>query len=308
MNTKLLASLTTLVVILLGVSYFALGPEKNTLDEAEREALGGTYVKLSNGTTHYKLAGPPLGKVVVLVHGGTAPMWAWEYQTKVLNEAGFRTLTYDMFGRGYSDRPAVTYDRKLYQLQLLELVNELGITQKFDLVGASLGGATAVNFTANYPDRVDKLVIISPIVKNYKVPGIFKVPVLGELAARFIGIRKIIDRFGILITGHPDAERYSSLFVRQTTYKGFRQSLLSMLRNDALGNYMNAYVLLGQQKRQTLMVWGTADEEITKDMMDGVRSLIPTLTFESIDGAGHGLFIQDPEKVNPLVLKFLLSK
>jgi len=308
MKTKLLAGLTALLVILVAGSYVALSPEINTLDEAEREALGGAYVELSNGTTHYQLAGPPSGKVVVLVHGGTVPMWAWEHQTKVLSAAGFRTLIYDMFGRGYSDRPAVTYDRKLYQQQLLELVNELGITQKFDLVGASLGGATAVNFTASYPDRVDKLAIISPVFNNYKVSGIFKVPIIGELAARFIGIRKIINRFATLIDGHPDAKRYSSLFVQQTTYKGFRQSLLSMLRNDALGDYTNAYNILGKQKRQTLLVWGTADSEITSEMVQSIRSLIPEIAFESVEGAGHGLFIQEPEKINPLVLDFLLSK
>ena len=308
MKMRLLAGLTVLVLILLGVAYFALDPEKNTLDSDEREALGGTYVNLSDGTTHYELAGPDSGKVVVLVHGGTVPMWTWEYQTKMLHEAGFRTLAYDMYGRGYSDRPAIVYDRKLYQRQLLELVNELGITRKFDLIGASFGGATAVNFTASYSDRVDRLVIIAPIVKDYEVPGIFKVPVVGEFAARFVGIRTVIDRFEALIAGHPDAERYTSMFVEQTTYEGFQQSLLSMLRSDALGDYTNAYRVLGQQNRQILLVWGTADAEITQNMMDDVRSLIPTLTFEPIDGAGHGLFIQAPDTVNPLVLDFLLSE
>lgn len=308
MKMRLLAGLTVLMLILLAGAYWAVEPEKNTLDRNEREELGGTYVKLSDGTTHYELAGPASGKVVVLVHGGTVPMWTWEGQTRLLNEAGFRTLTYDMYGRGYSDRPAIVYDRELYQRQLLELVDELGITRAFDLIGASFGGATAANFTASYPDRVDRLVLIAPVVKDYAVPGLFKVPVVGELAARFVGIRTVIDRFEALVAGHPDAERYTTMFVEQTTYEGFQQSLLSMLRSDALGDYTNAYRVLGQQNRQILLVWGTADAEITQHRMDEVRSLIPTLTFEPIDGAGHGLFIQAPDTVNALVLDFLLAE
>lgn len=72
MKTKLVACLAALLAIIVAVSYYVLDPEKGTLDEAEREASGGTYVDLSDGTTHYQLAGPPSGKVVVLIHGGTA--------------------------------------------------------------------------------------------------------------------------------------------------------------------------------------------------------------------------------------------
>ena len=44
-------------------------------------------------------------------------------QVQTLKDAGFKVLSYDMYGRGYSDRPEVTYDQKLYQGQLLELID-----------------------------------------------------------------------------------------------------------------------------------------------------------------------------------------
>ena len=86
-----IAFIAILLIVLVGI-YYGLDPEKKSLDEGERKKLGGTYIKLSDGITHYKLSGPVDGKVVVLVHGGTVPIWTWNNQIKVLNDAGFRVL------------------------------------------------------------------------------------------------------------------------------------------------------------------------------------------------------------------------
>ncbi len=141
-----------LLILSIGI-YYMLDPEANELDEPERARLGGTYLKLSGGTTHYKFEGPVDGKVVVLVHGGTVPMWTWDKQVQSLRKLGYRVLSYDMYGRGYSDRPEITYDQDTYQKQLLELVDKLGLTKPFDLIGYSLGGGTVVKFTAHNPQR-----------------------------------------------------------------------------------------------------------------------------------------------------------
>jgi len=300
----LAAFFAILFTVLIGV-YYILDPENKKLDESEREKLGGTYINLSDGITHYKLTGPVDGKVVVLVHGGTVPEWTWNNQIKVLNDAGFRVLSYDKYGRGYSDRPTVTYDQELYKRQLLELVDKLELNQKFDLIGLSLGGATAVNFTAQYPDRVRKLILISPLINNFKVPTIFQIPVLGEFIARFIGTRIIVDRFTSLVKDNPDSETYKMLFVEQTTYKGFQRSLLSMLRNDAVRDYTNAYQILGKQNREILLIWGTGDTEITREMIKDIRSFLPHLQFKPVEDVGHGIVFQQPEIINTLIIDFL---
>jgi pimeloyl-ACP methyl ester carboxylesterase len=159
------------------------------------------------------LEGPDDGKVVILAHGGTVPIWTWDKQVHALNDAGFRVLSYDKYGRGYSDRPDVTYDQELYKRQLLELVDKLALTEPFDLIGLSLGGGTAVNFTARYPDRVRKLVMISPFINNFKVSFLFRIPVFGEFIARLIGIRVLVNRFVSLFEKNPESEKYTKLFV-----------------------------------------------------------------------------------------------
>ena len=301
---KLAAFFVILFLVLAGV-YYILDPEIKKLDETERKKLGGTYIDLSYGVTHYELTGPSNGKVVVLVHGGTVPLWTWDSQIKVLNDAGFRTLSYDKYGRGYSDRPGVTYDQQLYTNQLFELVDRLELTQKFDLIGLSLGGATAVNFTAQYPDRVQKLVLISPLIKNFRVPSVFQIPVIGEFTARVVGTRILIARFTSLFEDDPEFENYKARYVEQTTYKGFQRSLLSMLRNDALGDYTNAYKNLGKQNRDILLVWGTEDKEVTREMIKSIRSFLPNVDFKPVEGLGHGLLFQEPEIISSLIIDFL---
>ena len=298
--------LIALFVVAIGI-YLILDPEVNELSEATRTKLGGSYVKLSEGVTHYQLEGPPGAKVVVLVHGATVPMWNWDQQVQALTAAGFRVLRYEAFGRGYSDRPEVTYDQDLYRRQLRELVDKLGLTAPFDLIGLSLGGGTAVNFTARHPERVDKLVLISPLINNFKVPSFFGIPVLGKFLARLAGIRVIAKRFASLVGNHPESEKYTRLFVEQTTYKGFQQSILSMLRNNAVGDYRPAYQIVGRQKRDVLLIWGTGDTEVTRQMIADIKAFIPGLTFKPVEGAGHGIVFQKPETVSTLIISFLLN-
>jgi pimeloyl-ACP methyl ester carboxylesterase len=296
-----------LVLILTpAAAYLLMNPEKNVLDEATRNRLGGTYVKLSQGVTHYKLSGPDNGKTVVLVHGATIPIWTWDNLTAELSSSGFRVLSYDAYGRGYSDRPDVDYDQGLFKHQLLDLVDTLALKKPFDLVGLSLGAATAVNFTAQHPERVNKLVLIQPIINNVKAPTFFGIPVIGEFIGRFFGIRVIANRASKQFEGNPKAETYSRLFIEQTIYKGFEKSILSMLRHDAIGDYSDAYRAVGKQQREVLLIWGDQDSEVTPEVIDLIRSLIPHITFKPVTGVAHGIVFQRPDEVNRLIREFIV--
>ncbi len=294
-----------IAIVLIGI-YRISNPETTELDEAERARLGGTYVELSDGITHYKLEGRDGRGLVVLVHGGRVPMWAWDKQAQSLIHAGFRVLRYDMYGRGYSDRPEVTYNRELYQRQLLELVNMLDLPETFDLVGFSFGGATAVNFTAHNTSRVGKLVLISPVVNNFQVPSVFRIPIVGDFVARVFGVKMITQRFISSRQNDPQSGKYIELFREQTTYEGFQQSMLSLIRDGALvGDYTAAYRTVGSQKRDVLLIWGTEDTEVTKQMISRIHSLIPHLEYEPVEGVGHSILFQRPVTVSNLMIQFL---
>lgn len=301
---RLFAIISILIIVLIGI-YFILNKEVNELNNNEREKLGGTFIKLSDGYTHYNLSGKENDKLIVLVHGGTIPMFTWTRQVNVLNNAGYKVLIYDKYGRGFSDRPDVVYNQELYKRQLFELVNKLGFTKQFDLVGLSVGGGTAINFTAEYPKKVHKLILISPLINNFKLPFILKIPVIGEFIARIVGIKIITKRFLSLIKDSPNEKKYKELFIKQTTYKGFQRSLLSMLRYDAVKDYTKAYKIVGKQKREILLIWGENDTEITKGMIDDIRTLLPNVNFKPIENSGHGVVFNKYKIVNDLMIKFL---
>ena len=275
------------------------------IDAHTRSMLGGTYCELSDGVTHYRLSGPVDGQLVVLVHGATVPHWIWDALADCLSANGLRVLRYDQFGRGYSDRPGVAYNRALYERQLDELVHHLDLQDPFHLVGLSMGGATAVTYTAHHPDRVRRLVLIAPVINNFKVPPVLRLPVAGELVLRLVGQRFMRKRFAELTETLPDFERIQLKFVEQTAYKGFHRSFLSMMRNDALGSYDTVYRIVGQQDREILLIWGEEDAEISAEMIADVRRFMPNLHFRPVADAGHGIVLEKPDLVNDWILWFL---
>ncbi len=296
-----------IIVILPVVLYQIMNPEKDELNDAIRTRLGGSYISLSGGVTHYALEGPEMGQVVVLVHGGTVPMFTWDVVSPTLAAAGYRVLRYDMYGRGYSDRPPVTYNRNLYGDQLMELLDKLNLIEPVDLVGYSLGGGIVADFAARHPQRVRKLALISPVVYNFKTPQIFRIPVLGEFLARIVGIRTITRRANSMFEGTELYQRHANLFAEQTTFKGFQDSMLSMIRSDAIGDYRDSFESVGKQKRNVLLIWGARDAEIPEEVINTTRKLIPFVQFHDVRDAGHNIVFQKPHQITEIIDNFLRS-
>jgi len=289
------------------VLYQIMNPEKEELNGAVRSRLGGSYISLSGGVTHYAIEGPENGQVVVLVHGGTVPMFTWDAVSPALAASGYRVLRYDMFGRGYSDRPPVVYNRNLYRNQLLELLDKLNLKEPVNLVGYSFGGGIVADFSARYPQRVRQLAMISPVVYNFKTPRIFRIPVLGEFLARIAGIRTITKRANSMFEGTQLYRRHTDLFAEQTTFKGFQASMLSMIRSDAIGDYRDSFESVGKQKRNVLLIWVSRDPEIPEEVINTARKLIPDVRFHAVQDAGHNIVFQKPEQISTMLTNFLKS-
>lgn len=297
-----------IIVMLPVVLYQMMSPEKEELNDAVRSRLGGSYMRLSGGVTHYALEGPENGQPVVLVHGGTVPMFTWDAVSPALAGAGYRVLRYDMFGRGYSDRPPVTYNREFYRNQMLELLDKLNFKEPVDLVGYSFGGGIAADFSARHPERVRRLALISPVVYNFKTPRIFHIPVLGEFLARIAGVRTIKKRANSMFEGTQLYRRHADLFAEQTTFRGFQSSMLSMIRSDAIGDYRESFEMVGKQKKNVLLIWGALDTEIPEEVINTARKLIPDVKFQAVQDAGHNIVFRKPEQINAMLGDFLRDK
>lgn len=266
------------------------------------------FIQLSHGSTHYELQGPQSGALVVLLHGGSIPMWTWDQQVAALLAAGFRTLRYDMYGKGKSACPAVHYDRELFKTQLSELLERLDIREPIHLVGFSFGGATAANFTASRPEKVRTLSLISPVLRfeeGNAVVRTARLPLIGSFLVRFVFLKKAIQRASTLWAGAKDAERYSAEFRAQIERPGFARALLSFLRSDALGDYSRSYRELGESRRAALLVWGSHDEDVPARHIERIRSLLPLADYHELPGLTHGTVFQASAQVNRLLLAYL---
>ncbi len=278
--------------------------EVRVLDDATRTALGGRYIDLAVGKTHYELVGPEGAPVVVLVHGGTIPMWSWDHQMSALQDAGFRVLRYDQLGRGYSDRPDGPYDRALYRTQLEQLLDGLSLSGPLHLVGLSFGATVAVTFAAAHPDRVDRLVLLAPIVHHAEGQLLFhlaKVPGFGEWYARVISVPDSIVRARAFFPAS-EAARSTKRFDEQTRIAGFESALLSFARTDALGDYRPAHTAAA--KGRVLVLRGTDDHQVSDAHNDFLREAYGASLVE-VQGGGHGMHEVLADQINTHIAEFL---
>lgn len=277
--------------------------------------MGKDYVRLSEGLTHYEVSMPERGahvsphrsRTVVLVHGAMGPMCIWDNQFQALKAHGFKALRYDMYGRGFSDRPQVEYDRQLYVRQLNELLDFAYPGEIVDLVGISMGGATVINFASHYPDRVGRVVLIAPIIDGVRGMSLrrflVRIPLLGDLLFRAIGVSSAVRRATASVK---PSDHCKALLGNQTEYDGFERAFLSMLRSDVLGDYTEAYLSVGRQEgRDVLLIWGTADDTISENMIQKIKEAIPYVTEAKLDNVGHGAIFEKPAEVNALIMGFL---
>ena len=308
-RNAIIICVVVLLIIITPLSLYASADiETKELDDAARAQAGGAYVKLPEGVTHYELTGPDGGQVVVMLHGATIPMYLWDAQVEALTAAGYRVLRYDMYGRGYSDRPEGNYSQAFFRKQLADLLDALKIKQPVDLVGVSMGGALAVDFTAGYPDRVKDVVLIAPMINSIANDTNFKlmrIPVLGEFLTRLIAVKVMSDRAAQLMQKSPKAAEYARQFNDQTQFKGFEKASLAAARSDAWADYTADYEAVGKQGHNVLLIWGTADNDITPQMVQAMQMTIPNVQFKQLDGIGHDPQVEVPGRVNSLILDFL---
>ncbi|MGJ8656479.1 MAG: alpha/beta fold hydrolase [Akkermansiaceae bacterium] len=102
-------------------------------------------------------------KVIVLLHGKNFSGFYWERIAKDLVKKGYRVIIPDQIGFGKSSKPKA-YQYSLGQLALntKSLLDSLDL-KKYDIVGHSMGGMVATTFAVDYPEVLNKLILINPI-------------------------------------------------------------------------------------------------------------------------------------------------
>lgn len=286
--------------------------ERLTLDARVREKLPGKTAWLTDGVTYYEQGGPENAVPVILIHGFSVPNFIWDPTFVGLTGAGLRSVRYDLFGRGFSDRPRLHYDKALFVRQLADLMDALEAPQA-NLVSLSMGGPIAAEFAFRFPKRVRKLAFIDPAGFDLELPfavRALKLPLLGEvllgLLGRF-GVGTLLDSMlsDFYYPTQDAIDYFVPRYLEQMKYHGFKRAILSTLRAGLLDEDLTLYRRLGNLERDVLLVWGKEDRTIPFRHSETFRKLVPQVEFHAIDQARHIPQFERPDHVNQLLIDFL---
>ncbi|KAJ3210725.1 hypothetical protein HDU67_005054 [Dinochytrium kinnereticum] len=274
------------------------------------------YAHLPTGKTHYHLLGPETGPKLILVHGLTATWPSSPTFVDSLASNGFRVLTYDLYGRGYSASPGVVYDEDLYVNQLCGLLDWVGWSRTH-VLGYSLGGAIAVAFAARFPERVGRLALVAPagLMKRLPIAGrVFAIPVIGKLLIHSFGRRLLVQvskkNHDPRYINTPELKQFTSVTdLMALRHPGFMRAYLSTIKHGPVKcidhHYKTVGTVLGDR---ILCIWGTADRVVNfAEHHETFRALMPKAHVIEMEGRGHSIVPESPKFCVEHVSLFLCS-
>jgi pimeloyl-ACP methyl ester carboxylesterase len=262
------------------------------------------------------------GRTVVLWHGRNFFGGYWQHTIGALTAAGYRVVVPDQIGFGKSSKPDVPHSLHLHAQNTRQLLDALGV-RKADLIAHSLGGMMAVRFALMYPDRVNRLVLESPIgLEDYrlKVPYATREELAQEHAAT---AREGFERLFRAFFAHwrPEYEVYIDVQHRWQLGPEAR-----WIARTAAHTYQMAYEQpvvyeLHLVSAPTLIVAGERDRAAigrnrvsaevratlglyTELAPRAVRAL-PNGELLMLPGVGHVAHLEAPERFHSEVLRFL---
>ena len=204
---------------------FAVEALRPRMNRTRREAAPGQFTTLSQGVTHYQWHGPEDGPVAVCVHGLTTPSFVWGPVAEELAQMGYRVLTYDLYGRGFSDRPRSEQDSAFFLRQLDDLLEDQGVTGEITLLGYSMGGAIASAFAAEQAGRLRQLVLLAPAGLGHDLGPVADMAVKYNFLGRWMmlgfyakSLRRATESER---GGHAHIDRIVDLQIAETRMKGF---------------------------------------------------------------------------------------
>lgn len=246
---------------------------------------------------HYVEAGS--GPTVILLHGLGGSSQVWQLNIAALAEK-YHVVVPDQIGFGKSDKPLVNYRIRTYVDFLDQFCKQLRI-ERASLVGNSMGGWIAAAFTAAFPDRVDKLMLVD--AAGYKPPK--------DLDTRtFYGLNPTTrEGMKVLVA----KVFYNKLFL---TDAAIDQSIAARLAagDGYTINSITESIIRGEDflddtvktiERPTLLIWGRQDGLVPLAEGEHFNRDIAGSKLVVFDQCGHMPQIERPADFNAAVLKFL---
>ncbi|QKC98334.1 alpha/beta fold hydrolase [Mesorhizobium sp. NZP2298] len=266
---------------------------------------------------HYLEAGS--GPPVYLLHGFPETSYAWRKQVPVLAEK-YHVVAPDLRGYGHSEKPAAGYDKRSMAKDIYELMTRLGHS-KIALVGHDRGARVATRFCKDYPQSVDRVVMMDNVPTRFVLSSINSNMLRGYW---FFYFHQIADLPEALI--HGKESLYIRHFLREWCFSPeiFSEAELQVYDRaysapgglrGALSDYRAAAIDWDQDQQDadqliacpTLVLWGADFEWVGKmvDMNQVWNAMALNMRGVAIPQCGHLPHEEQPEIVNRELIEFL---
>jgi pimeloyl-ACP methyl ester carboxylesterase len=261
----------------------------------------------------YRTAGE--GPVILLIHGITGDSRQWNEIIPQLADH-YTVLAPDLLGHGESAKPRGDYSLGAYAVSLRDLLIVLG-HRRATVVGHSLGGGIAMQFSYEYPVFCERLVLVDsgglgkevhPLLRAAALPGAeLALPLLAHRRVHLVGeaIGQALGRLGLEL-GHDMAEMtrgYASLSDAEAR-RAFLQTVRAVI--DLGGQRVDATDRLYlAQMIPTLILWGRRDPLIPVEHAATAHQHIAGSRLEIFDNAGHFPHLEEPVRFARLLMDFV---
>ncbi len=292
------------VLLLIGVAIYRDTPAAEV--EAKWAKPPSQFVEIDGVRMHYRDEGE--GPIVILLHANYSSLFMWEPWVAALRDR-YRVIRLDLPAHGLTGpEPSGNYTLERIQQLFEKFVDEKGL-ERFTVVGTSIGGTVAMRYTADHPDRIERLVLISPGSLEPRVRGRTtpaNVPKAADLLAYILP--KSFTRF-MLTNDYGDPERVSDAVVDEWyemwMREGNRLAMLNLLRQYVSGGVEDKIRAVSVP---VLLIWGEKNKRVPLALAYETKNLLvnsPEVRLEVLPGIGHMLVQEAPEASSQLIRRYL---
>jgi pimeloyl-ACP methyl ester carboxylesterase len=249
------------------------------------------------------------GRPVVLLHGFPDSGRLWRHQVTALAEAGFQVIVPDLRGYGRSDKPSEVeaYSLPLLAGDVMAVLADAGV-ERAHVVGHDWGAALAWAIASLAPGTVDHLAVLSVghpstfrrTLEQRQKSWYMLLFQFEGVAERWLTENNWANMIG---AGHPDADQV----VADIEANGSLVPGLNWYRaNVGPETWVGPPVQLPPVQAPTMGIWSTGDFALTEvQMTDSAENVAGPWRYERLDGPGHWMQLDAPDKVSALLLDFL---
>jgi pimeloyl-ACP methyl ester carboxylesterase len=259
------------------------------------------YLSFNDAEHYYEVEGQ--GTPLVFIHAGIANREMWDPQVEHFAR-NYRVILFDQRGVGKTTTITKKFNRRADLLALLDHLN----AQKAILVGCSMGGSLALDFTLEHPERVERLVLIAASPSGMeRDPELVKGWAEQDAAFEAGDYEKVIELECQMWVDGPNRKRDEvSPAVREKVAAMERENLkIDTDGYDSVPLEPPAAGRLSEVRVPTLVIVGTGDQPSVVTAANMMAREIPHAELVMYEGVGHVPNMEKPEEVNRAIEKFL---